>query len=61
MDCKKILEIFQKTCNESVKCYQENYNLNYPVADALHTKNCISIMKLKVKYCPDKKVLDKKK
>jgi hypothetical protein len=55
MDCNKILEIFKKTCVEPVKCHPENYNLNFPVADGMHTQNCIRIMVLKEKYCPDNK------
>lgn len=56
MDCKLIFDMFEKTCIQPVKCFPENYNTNFPVAEALHTQNCIRIMKLKEAYCKSYKL-----
>jgi hypothetical protein len=56
MDCKQVLAIFEKVCVQTVKCYPENYNVNFPVAEELHIQNCIRIMQLNEKYCKGYKV-----
>jgi hypothetical protein len=55
MNCDKIIEIYTKTCLGEVECYKENYNINYPVVEQLHMRNCLLSMSLLAKHCQDHK------
>ena len=51
MNCDKIAEIYKKTCETDVICYKENFNINYPVAEQLHMRNCLLTMTLLYRHC----------
>ena len=51
MNCEKINEIYKKTCEKEFVCYKENFNINYPVVEELHMRNCLLAMTMLYRHC----------
>ena len=51
MHCKLLYELYIKSCNEKI-----NYDnkIIYPIAEQIQINNCIKIIKLYSKNCPNK-------
>lgn len=50
MNCDKLQKIYNKSCEESVRCK----NMTYGIAEEIQTMNCLVSMQLLAKHCTNK-------